>query len=322
MSRQRHAFTLIELLVVVAIIALLIGILLPALGKARESGRTTVCLSNMRTMAQGHANWGTSNDDEIIWPYIPEWGQPVPEPGENVLGKFWWQIMNEDMLGNGDRDDRVDAFRCPSWKPQYTSEDLRNPDADDDAGFAEQISFRSGYGMNRLLLAPRTRTRYHYPVSRANELFAPFAQTNPDFLIQAAISPSGGNVDEPNNDNYVSPPWRYSSVQFPAMRIINLDSGNAWGDPSRNAPFWSTSGDGEGDPQGSGDPRRHSGGKYQSVSTGAFDSRIVDEDMLSGKANYLFVDGHAKTMESLDAVQAIIDPAKEVYDVQDILSGN
>ncbi|MFG0244440.1 MAG: type II secretion system protein [Phycisphaerales bacterium JB052] len=56
--RWRGGFTLIELLVVIAIIALLIGILLPALGGAMSSARTLKCQVNMRSMGAAAMNYG------------------------------------------------------------------------------------------------------------------------------------------------------------------------------------------------------------------------------------------------------------------------
>jgi prepilin-type N-terminal cleavage/methylation domain-containing protein/prepilin-type processing-associated H-X9-DG protein len=87
-SRQRsRGFTLIELLVVVAVIATLIGILLPALAGARRSGRTSQCSSNMRQIAVSLLAY--SADFKMKFP--PNLDR-ITDPQTRKIGMFWYDV--------------------------------------------------------------------------------------------------------------------------------------------------------------------------------------------------------------------------------------
>lgn len=66
MRRHSHAFTLIELLVVISVIALLVSILLPALGRSRETAKRMSCLANVRGHVQGMYSY--SSDHKALLP--------------------------------------------------------------------------------------------------------------------------------------------------------------------------------------------------------------------------------------------------------------
>ncbi len=115
-GRGARAFTLIELLVVIAIIALLIGILLPALGRARAVGRQAVCLSNQRQIGAGLAM------------YADSWDGFIPREADGAPGNDWpngeisWPRAVRPLLDDRanwdepirDRYKNAEYFKCPS----------------------------------------------------------------------------------------------------------------------------------------------------------------------------------------------------------------
>jgi len=101
--RRRRAFTLVELLVTVGIIACLVGLVLPAAARARDSGRSLVCLSNLRQMTIAARSYAQSYDGRypigyafgskaglsysFAWDLTTRWGPG--HPTEVIPGLLW-----------------------------------------------------------------------------------------------------------------------------------------------------------------------------------------------------------------------------------------
>jgi len=125
---NRRGFTLVELLVVIGIIALLISILLPALGKAKQQANSVKCLSNLRQV--GQAFFLYEKDFNGAWPIVAhhdgsQGGLPMPPLYKAGNGDRQWMdfiapyIVGQKTISEA-KDlqtarDSYDKFACPGF---------------------------------------------------------------------------------------------------------------------------------------------------------------------------------------------------------------
>ncbi len=142
---RRSAFTLVELLVVVAIIALLLGLLLPALSKARDLARTTKCLSNIRNMELAHQMYLSANDGRLIDVGLSHGGAHANEPGAwiNTLEAYY----GDALLHRSPVDD------SPHWPRDAGGAGVPVPPSTDQYR-------RTSYGVNNYLTSVAPGRRY------------------------------------------------------------------------------------------------------------------------------------------------------------------
>ena len=129
MKTFKKSFTLIELLVVIAIIAILAGMLLPALTKARQKGHIASCQGNLKQIGQGLIGYSMDHQDFLIPEsnYYRNMGNPEKKSGSHLSWAYYIRSyigINQENVKAGMYESNLDnsyrrgILKCPTQLKQ------------------------------------------------------------------------------------------------------------------------------------------------------------------------------------------------------------
>lgn len=148
LKRKTHrAFTLVELLVVIGIIAVLIGILLPALSKARQQAFSLKCMSNLRQLGIAFAGYENAYKGKIPYPTTTLAVNGVSDPGQGTL---WYNAVDAFLRPYGtDGKTGVAQYRTyDKWKHCPIYETFGGQALTASGGQDTLVGFSKTYKMN------------------------------------------------------------------------------------------------------------------------------------------------------------------------------
>ncbi len=91
-KQTKNGFTLVELLVVISIIALLVSILMPALGKARDQAKAIKCLAHLKAIGSGFALYASENNGAVVQGFLED---KIVQTGNVCNEVTWLDVMVE-----------------------------------------------------------------------------------------------------------------------------------------------------------------------------------------------------------------------------------